>query len=208
MTYARRQLKVRAIEALGRAARQFRTRHELWPLRVPREPVRLDEVLKQALGPDAALIDVQELRSRSLLQMDWAADDEVPSSRWEAWVLALPIGINLYCDSDDDETRLLASARRDAEGGEIDTFFLELLAESAGEHFGIGMSGGAPSRVRTSIANRDFLIEFFVDLFEVTHAEPSVHEALDRASIARPDPGNDGTDFRADVDQWLALTQR
>ena len=48
--YARRELRVRVLEALERIVKQFRTREELYPLRVPVEPVAFDDVLEQALG--------------------------------------------------------------------------------------------------------------------------------------------------------------
>ena len=114
------------------------------------------------------------LRARTLLHLAW--DD---GAEWQAWAIALPSKAKLYCDSDDEETRVLASGGRN-EGDESDRVFLQLLAESAGESFGIEMAGGAPARVRSSIADRAFLVEFFVNLFEVTGAEDSV-----RAAIAR-----------------------
>jgi hypothetical protein len=77
--------------------------------------------------------------------------------------------------------------------------FLQLLAESAGEIFGIEMSGGAPARVRSSISDRDFLVDFFVNLFEVTGAEASV-----RAAISVPARAT-GHDFQHDVEEWLAV---
>ena len=124
----------------------------------------------------------------------------IKSSVW----IALPTGVQLYCDSGEEETRILASAKRDAEGGGLDEFFLELLAESAGEHFGIEMSGGAPARVRTSITNREFLVEMFVNLFEVTKSEDSVRHALGALEPYAPrSPGPDGSDFRSEVEQWL-----
>jgi hypothetical protein len=132
--------------------------------------------------------------------MEWHAEPDQPASRWEAWVIALPSGVDVYCDAIDDEARMLASGRRDAEGGKIDEFFLELLAGSAGELFGIEMSGGAPSRVRSSITDRGFLIDFFVDLIEVTKGEGSVREALAMLDPGLPPAG----DFRADVKRWLA----
>ena len=52
------------------------------------------------------------------------------------------------------------------------------------------MSGGAPQRVRTSIADRGMLTEFFVDLFEVAGVEDSVREGAT-------------SDFRGDVEAWL-----
>lgn len=204
MTFARRQLRIRVLEALARTAKQFRTRHDLWPLRVPREPVPLDDVIDHVLGADRPQFDERDLRSRTLLQLEWDADEAGRPARWDAWMIALPNGLHLYCDSDEEETRILASAKRDAEGGELDEFFLELLAESAGEHFGIEMSGGAPSRVRTSITNRELLVEIFVNLFEVTKSEDSVRQALvarDPQSPRDAQPG--GSDFRADVEQWL-----
>ena len=44
-------------------------------------------------------------------------------------------------------------------GDETDRQFLMLLSESAGETFGIEMAGGAPTRVRSSIADRAFLVD-------------------------------------------------
>jgi hypothetical protein len=200
MTFARRQLRLRILEVLARRAKTFRTRHDIWPMRVPREPVLLDEVLDEALGEDRAQFDERDLKTRSLLGMEWWAEHDEPASRWEAWIIALPSGLNLYCDSAGDESRILASCRRDAEGGKIDEFFLELLAGSAGEYFGIEMAGGAPSSVRTSMTDREFLIDFFVDLLEITKGEDSVRKAL-----AIRDPGSRlAEDFRADVERWLS----
>ena len=45
--YARRELRVRVLDALERIVKQFRTREELYPLRVPAEPVAFDDVLEQ-----------------------------------------------------------------------------------------------------------------------------------------------------------------
>ena len=53
---------------------------------------------------------------------------------------------------------VLASAKR-SNPLEADRFFLELLAESRGHHFGIEMSGTAPDRVRSSIGDREFLVD-------------------------------------------------
>ena len=199
----RRQRRVRVLEALQRRARQFRSRRELFPFRLPREPIPLDAVVEEALAGDHKTFDTITLRARSILQLRW--DD---GSRWDAWVIALPSGVDLYCDSDADETRILASVRRDAEGGDLDRFFLELLAESAGEHFGIGTSGVAPSHVQSSIGDRGFLVDVFVDLFEVSGTEESVRRSLP----GRPDDdragGSSGTDFRTDVERWLDAVMR
>lgn len=195
----RRHMRVRVLEALERRARQFRSRKELWPLRVPREPVPLDDVIEEALPEDYRAFETNTLRSRSLLHLRW--DD---GSAWEAWVIALPSGLKLYCDSDGEETRILASVKRDAEGGETDRFFLELLSESAGEHFGIETSGVAPSRVRSSLTDRGFLVDVFVNLFEVSGTEASVRNDLaERDPHAPRDSDPEGTDFRADVERWL-----
>ena len=189
-----RQLRIRVLDALERRTKQFRSREELWPLRVPGAPVRLDDVLEEALGDGALAFDPRTLRSRTLLHLSW--DD---GGSWDAWVIALPSKAKLYCDSDDEETRVLASGGRN-EGEESDRVFLQLLAESAGELFGIEMSGGAPSRVRSSITDRAFLVEFFVNLFEVIGAERSVHAAIARTPVGK------GHDFQHDVEEWLELT--
>lgn len=183
------QLRGRVLEALALRAKQFRSREELWPLRVPADPIPLENVIEHALAEAHTSFDAGSLRSRALLHLEW--DD---GYGWDAWVIALPSGVKIYCDSGADETRILASGGRN-EGDESDRRFLELLAESAGGHFGIEMSGGAPSRVRSAIADRTFLVDLFVELFEVIGAEDSVREQLD----GEPD----GADFRADVEKWL-----
>jgi hypothetical protein len=183
-----RQARVAVMEALDRRVRQFRRREELWPLRVPSEPIVLDDVIEEALGDSARRFDAGTLRSRTLLELTW--DDGVA---WTAWMVVLPSKTKLYCDTDPHETRILASGGRN-EGDENDRVFLRLLAESGGEHFGIEMSGGAPSRVRSSIDDRAFLTEIFVELFEVTGAQDSVRRLLGR---------DRGEDFQDDVEDWL-----
>lgn len=196
---APRQRRVRVLETLERRARQFRSRKEIWPLRVPREPVSLDDVIEEALPDDHRGFETITLRSRTLLNLRWA-----DGSAWEAWIIALPSGLKLYCDSDGEETRILASGKRDAEGADTDKFFLELLSESAGEHFGIATSGVAPSRVRSSLTDRAFLVDMFVNLFEVAGTEESVRGDLaDRGPQPPPDAHPEGTDFRTDVQRWL-----
>jgi hypothetical protein len=200
-----RQLRLRVLEALEERVKQFRTREALYPLRVPRDPIPLDEVILQALDDDRLEFEAVTLRSRTLLTLGWA------DATWDAWVITLPSRVKVYCDSDTHETRILASGGRNA-GDESDRLFLTLLSESAGADFGIEMSGGAPTRVRSSLADRAFLVECFVNLFEVTHAEDSVHRAL--AADAGPvRPANEldsakGSDFRIDVERWLDLVMR
>ena len=194
---ANRQLRVRVLEALERRTRQFRAREELWPLRVPAEPIVLAEITAQTLGDEARRLDLRTLRSRTLLHLEW--DD---GSAWDAWVVVLPSNVKLYCDGDEHESRILASGGRN-EGDESDRAFLTLLAESGGGHFGIEMAGGPPARVRSPI-ERPFLVEFFVELFEVTAEEREVREALARFERGRlPENPSAGTDFRADVERWV-----
>jgi hypothetical protein len=195
-----RQLRVRVLEALERRARQFRTREDLYPCRVPREPVPLADVIEEALPDDHQRFDPLKLKTRTLLHLAWE-----DGSTWEVWVLVLPSGLKLFCDAGGEESYILASGGRHA-GTETDRQFLELLADSAGQHFGIEMSGGAPSRVRSSITDREFLVDVFVDLFEVSGTEDSVRQFLSEQDHRRPsDPADtaDGTDFRSDVLVWL-----
>lgn len=183
--YAERQNRVRVLQAIEQAVRQFRTREALWPIRAPREPLSLDTLIERTL--DGARLDPITLRARTLLWLRW--DD---GETWELWVIALPSGLKLYCDTGGGETRMLATGRRDSEI-ETDRFFLELLSESAGEHFGIEMAGGPPSMVRSPLDERGLVVDFFVNLFEVLGMEEEI-----RALIAdRHD------DFRADVELWL-----
>jgi hypothetical protein len=202
-----RQLRLRVLEALELEAKQFRTREELFPIRIPREPIRLDEVIERTLGDDGARFDPSSIRARTILHLAW--DD---GSVWDAWVIMLPSQLRLFCDSGADETRVLASGGRNA-GDETDRQFLTLLSESAGEIFGIEMAGGAPARVRSSIADRTFLVDVFVNLFEVRAMEGTIRADLDER---RADAGSgdllaetaDGTDFRVDVERWLELVAR
>jgi hypothetical protein len=183
---SRRDQRGRVLRAIEGAVRQFRTRKELWPLRVPAEPLVLDAIVRRALGDEISRFDTKTLRSRSLLSLAW--DD---GSRWELWTLTLDSGVRLYCDTSQDESRILASARRDSEI-DPDRLFLELLSESGGEMFGIGLEGGPPSRVRSTIDDRQMLVDFFVNLFEVSGMEEEI-----RADALRSE------DFRTDVQRWL-----
>ena len=114
------------------------------------------------------------LRTRTVLEMRW--DEE---QAWEAWAVNLASGIIVYCDDDGDEARVLASAKR-GNPLEADGFFLELLAETRGHAFGMEMAGDAPVRLRTSIADREFLIDVFVELFEDSSAAASIVAASRR----------------------------
>jgi hypothetical protein len=171
MEFETRQARLKAVEALEERAKQFRGREEIWPFRVPHEPLSLDEIV----GP----VSADALRSRTVLRLEWA------DTAWELWTIALTAGILLYCDTDDHESRVLASVKR-GNPSEADGFFLERLAESRGAFFGIEMVGPAPDRVRSSIGDREFLADVFVDLFEGTSALPTQSD-----------------DFRTDVVRWL-----
>ena len=194
MPLAGRQQRLRVLEALERRIKQFRTREELYPLRVPREPLPLDAVIEEALGGEGR-VDPLSLRSRTLLHLAW--DD---GSAWEVWVIALPSGMKLFCDSGAGGYHVLATGGRN-QGDETDRLFLERLAASAGEDFGIEMAGGAPSRVRSSIVDREFLVDVFVELFETTGVQESIRS--DNQQPALPPH-----DFRADVERWLGEALR
>ena len=203
-----RQLRLRVLEALELAAKQFRTREELFPIRIPREPIRLDDVIERALGDDSARFD-PSIAPR-------AHDPPPRVGRWQrvgrvghhaavAAAALLRLG----------RTTKPACSRpggRNA-GDETDRQFLTLLSESAGETFGIEMAGGAPTRVRSSIADRAFLVDVFVNLFEVRAMEGTIRADLDERR-ADASPGDllaetvDGTDFRVDVERWLELVAR
>ena len=178
-----RHHRVRLLQAIEQSIRQFRTRDEIWPLRVPAAPIAFDALASRALG---TRVDPFALRSRTLVRLEWPSGDT-----WELWVLALPSGLKVYCDTGGGETRMLATGRRDSEI-ETDRLFLELLAESAGAHFGIEMAGGAPSRVRIGV-DRALAVEFFVALFEEAGLVHDIREAI----------GQHSTDFHADVESWL-----
>ena len=199
--FAARQLRLRVLEALETRVKQFLRRDELWPLRVPREPLLLDDIIRQALAEDARQFDPETLRARTLLSLEWA-----DGSWWRAWVGVLPSGLKVYCDSGEHESRVLASGGRN-EGDDSDRAFVALLGESAGRHFGIEMSGGAPRSVRSTFP-RELLVEMFVNLFEVTGTEDSVRDQLGPAGPGRGNGPAAGHDFRADVEEWLDAALR
>ena len=188
---------MRVLDALEQRVKQFVIREDLWPLRVPHQPLPLGDLIDQALGDDARTFDVPSLRSRTLLALEW--DD---GGLWETWVIVLPSKLKLFCDTSHDESRILASGGRN-EGDESDRIFLELLAESAGEHFGIELSGGPPVRVRTSIADRGFVVDLFLGLFEVAGMEAEIRGALPERGAVPADAPPAGRDFREDVQAWL-----
>lgn len=135
--------------------------------------------------------DPLTLRARTLLWLAWPTGET-----WELWVIALSSAMKLYCDTGSDETRILASGRRDSEI-DADRLFLELLSASAGQVFGIEMTGGPPSRVRSPITDQDVLIDFFVALFEEEGLEDEIRTQV---------PPTD--DFRNDVASWLTRALR
>lgn len=185
-THARRQQRVRLLQALDQAVRQFRTRETIWPLRVPSAPLSLDALIARMLA--GAGFDPRSLGGRALLELRWPTGDT-----WALWIIALPSGLKLYCDTGGGESRLLATGRRDSEI-DTDRLFLELLAESAGEHFGIEMAGGPPASVRSNVRDQRTVADFFVTLFEELGLEAEIRHIVGRHS----------DDFRADVEEWLA----
>jgi hypothetical protein len=192
--FTRRRARAAVVEALERLAKQFRSREELAMFRIPHEPLLLDAVIASALADHGGSLDPDELRARTILRLEWIDD-----GTWDAWAMALPSGLTVFCDADGDETRVLASVKRGSQA-EADRFFLELLAESRGDYFGIAMAGGAPDRVRTPIADRDFLTDIFVELYEGTAAERVIHRTVTRGRAAAVDAGRD---FRTEVARWL-----
>ena len=194
--FSQRQLTARVLETLESRVKQFRGREELWPLRVPLEPIPLDEVVQEALRDEAGRFNADSVSTRTLLRLEW--DDEAV---WELWMMALPSKTKVYFDSDGHETRVLASGGRN-EGDENNRVFLQLLADTAGAAFGIEFSGGAPTRVRSSITDRAFLVDFFVNLFEVAGDEQSVRAAIPTRAASTQ------RDFQKDVEDWLAVTLR
>ena len=81
-----------------------------------------------------------------------------------------------------------------------------LFAESAGGHWGNERAGGAPRSVRSPM-DREFLVDRFVDLFEVTGSEDSLRAQLPEQPESEGTPAG-GRDFRADVEVWLAAALR
>jgi hypothetical protein len=183
-----RQERTALLDALEQRVKQFRRDDDIWPFRRPHDPLDLARLITFTLGHPSVSPAADALRSRTIFEMRWDTGD-----RWEAWVATLPSGIHVYVGSDGAEHWLLASAKRGS-ATEADRFFLELLAESRGRHFGIEMVGGAPARIRTTIDDRVLIVDVVVDLFEGTDAEQDVRDVAGGAAI----------DFRDCVEQWLA----
>lgn len=197
MSYGRRLARTRVLETLEARIKQFRSREEVSPFRVPHEPLLLDAIVREALEGGGDRVDEGDLRTRTVIRFEW-----VDSGTWDAWAIVLPSGVTAFCDSDGEETRVLASLKRGS-AEEADRFFLELLAESRGHELGIEMAGAAPDRVRTYITDRAFLTDVFVELCEGTRAERSIQRAVARRSSAAG--GADPRDFRSEVERWLDL---
>lgn len=201
MSFAERQARRRLLELIDARARRFSSDDELWPIRVPREPLLLEDLSREALD-GSGLVGEAALRARTLLYCEW--DD---GSAWELWIMNLPSGLKVFCDTGAGETRILASGGRHS-SDQTDRQFLALLASTGGERFGIELAGGAPVRVRSPFlapgGDGDVLVDFFVHLFEVTGTEGSLQAQLHQA--ARPaGPGAAGADFRDAVVSWLRL---
>jgi hypothetical protein len=194
-----RRLRLRVLQALETRARQFRSREDVWPFRVPHEPLALEPIVEMALDGEAAAMDAQVLRWRPVLTLQWTDGPD----EWEAWALTLPSGVQLYGDRDGGETRVLASVKRGSTA-EADRFFLERLGESRGHAFGIELGGSVPDRVRTSVDDRDLIADVFVDLFEATPAERAIQRLLARRDLPAH-AHSAGRDFRADVMRWLEV---
>jgi len=86
--FAARQLRLRVLEALELRVKQFLRREELWPLRIPREPLVLESIVRQILADEAGAFNLESLRARTLLSFEWA-----DGSWWLGWVGALPSGL-------------------------------------------------------------------------------------------------------------------
>jgi hypothetical protein len=177
-----RRRRALVLEALESRAKQFRSRDDSWPFRMPHEPLDLDAIAGAAVGGEAGRVEPDTLRTRTVLRMEWDA-----GGVWHLWAATLPSGLHLYCDSDGHESRVLASAKR-GNPSDADGFFLERLGESRGHVFGIEMGGAPPDRVKSSIGDREFLADVFVDLFEGTDVERAL---------------GTGPDFRAVVARWV-----
>ena len=186
--FADRQNRVRVLQALDEAVKQFRTRETLWPLHAPGDPLSLDDLIARTVGN--ASFDPLTLRTRTLLWLEWP-----DGAAWELWIITLPSGLKLYCDTGGGETRLLATGRRDSEI-DTDRLLLDLLSESAGREFGIEMHGGPPSKVRSNLEDGGMVRDFFVNLFEVLGMEEEIRAAI----------GSRAADFQTDVEAWLRST--
>jgi hypothetical protein len=182
-----RQRRLRVLEALERRVKQFRSRPGSWPFRMPHEPLDLRALMDDALAGETAGVALESLRSRGVIRLEWTGGDT-----WELWTVTLPSGVHVYCDSNGREASVLASVRR-GNPSDADGFFLERLAESRGETFGIEMAGAPPDRVKSSLGDRGFLADVFVELLEGTDAEFELRERV---------PG-EGGDFHAVVVAWL-----
>ena len=75
------------------------------------------------------------------------------------------------------------------------------------------MAGAPPVRVRSSIADRAFLVDVFVTLFEVRAMEAEIRRDLEELEgelqvTHGPPDETGGSDFRVDIERWLQLVAR
>ena len=190
--FNQRLLTARVLEALEGRVKQFRRREELWPIRMPPEPSLSMHVIQEALGEDSRRFDPGRCEAGRFC--GWNGTTE---ARWDAWVIALPSKTKLLLRFGRRGDRLLASGDVTKGTRTIASFF-ELLAETGGQAFGIETSGDAPTRVRSSITDRAFLVEFFVDLFEVT-GDGGISPDSHPRHVTSFDH-----DFQPEVEVWLA----
>ena len=202
-SHADRLLRARVLEAPEGARKQFKSYEGIWPFRIPHEPLALADIVDEALGDGtrrSRLTSRGHGQARDLLRSRtvWKCDGR--RHVWTAWAIALP-GIIVYCDDDGDEARVLASVKR-GNPFEADGFFLELLAETRGQAFGMEMSGGAPesrANVRSPIAISSWTCSSSCSKIPRRQAP----FWRDRRADARDDAAKD---FRADVEHWLTRT--
>ena len=89
--YQQRLLRAKVLEALDLRVKQFRSREDTSPFRVPHEPLPLDGLIEDALAGEDGRVGADDIRTRYIISLHWH-----DGATWAAWAVTLPSGIHLY----------------------------------------------------------------------------------------------------------------
>ncbi len=174
-----RQLRLRVLEALELSAKQFRTREELFPIRIPREP---SGSTNSSSAPSATTAQ-RSIRPRCARAPCFASSGTMGARGTRGSSCC-----HLSCGSSATTWRGMKNAR-----ARLRRAKRRRRNRPAVPHppLGIGgrdlrhRDGGRRSdRVRSSIADRAFLVDVFVNLFEVRAMEAAIAPTSRSGAIA------------------------
>ena len=200
--FAARQLRVRVLEALEGRVKQFLRREELWPLRVPREPllVRRRPPAGDRRRGAPVRCRVAEVAHRCCRSNGQTA---AAGRRGSA---CLPSGLKIYCDT--GERREPACWRR--AGATKGTRATGRFSSCSPSRRAVTSASRWPAARRDRCDHRWTASSWSIassNLFEVTGSEDSLRAQLPEPPDADAAPPG-GRDFRADVERWLDAALR